>query len=51
MSDDVDLMDIVEDYVNRFGDGPPIFDMDDDEAIAAMKRAIESGVPMEEPEA
>lgn len=41
-----DLMDVVEQYVDTFGDGPPIFELEDDEAIRRMLQAIAAGVAM-----
>ena len=48
---DAEFMDTVEAYVDRFGDGPDIFEMDEDEAVRRMRLAIESGEPIDMSEA
>ncbi len=41
-------MDVVEQYVDTFGEGPPIFELDDEQAVVLMLRAIADGIPMQD---
>ena len=44
--DDDELWELIERYDETFGEGPPIFDMADEEACRRMRDAIESGRKM-----
>lgn len=42
------LQDAITAYIEQFDEGPPIFDMEEDEAILSINEALESGKPLEE---
>jgi len=42
------LMEAVSAYIDKFDEGPPIFEMDEHRAISLIKKAIKDGRPMEE---
>ena len=43
----MDLIEAISLYREKFDEGPGIWGMDEDEAIAAMVEAVETGKPME----
>lgn len=43
-----DLKSAIAAYIERFDEGPPVFGMEEADAIRAIERAIKSGEPIEE---
>ena len=44
----MDLMKAIEAYVEKFEEGPPVFGMEEDDAIAQIKKAIETNKKIED---
>ena len=43
-----ELKDAIGRYIDQFDEGPPIFGMDEDEALSLINQAIEDAEPIEE---
>jgi hypothetical protein len=43
---DKEYQKLILEYCEKFSEGPPIFDMEDEEAVKRMKEALKSGVKM-----
>lgn len=43
-----ELQEAVGRYIDTFDEGPPIFGMEEDEALSLINQAIEDGDPIEE---
>ncbi len=43
-------IDLIKAYFEKFDEGPPIYGMEEDEANRLMKKAIETGVKIEDSE-
>lgn len=43
-----DLKSAIAAYIERFDEGPPVFGMEEADAIRAIERAIKSGEPIED---
>lgn len=43
------LPEAIRAYYEKFDEGPPIFEMDETEALSLIEKALESGEPIDEP--